>query len=66
MRTEDLKTVGQIADMLHEPTSRVAYAICKHRIKPVVRVGIIRLFGPRQIEAIKQGLYGLQIRGNHG
>lgn len=55
-------TVSQIADRLGEPPQRVAYIIRKYRIKPVERVGIIRLFEERQIKAIKQGLYGIQIR----
>ena len=56
-------TVGQISDLLQEPTTRVAYIIGKYRIKPVNRVGIIRLFSEEQIEIIRQGLYGIQIRG---
>ena len=59
----DMLTVGQIADMLQEPPQRVAYIITKHRIKAIKRVGIIRLFGPIQVSAIKHGLYNIQIRG---
>lgn len=55
-------TVGQIADKLQEPPSRVAYVISKYRLKPVQHVGIIRLFDEKQVEAIKQGLYGIQVR----
>ncbi len=55
-------TVGQIADELREPPARVSYTISKHRIKPVARVGIYRLFTPQQLDAIRQGLYGLQVR----
>ncbi len=58
----DAKTVSQIADQLGEPPQRVDYIIRKYRIKPVTRIGIIRLFSHEQIEAIKQGLYGIQIR----
>ena len=58
----ELLTIGQISDVLEEPPARVAYIISKYRIKPVQRVGIIRLFDERQIKAIKQGLYGIQIR----
>ena len=57
-----LVTVSQIADALSEPPQRVAYIIRKFRIKPVTRIGIIRLFDDRQVKAIKQGLYGIQIR----
>jgi hypothetical protein len=59
----DTLTVGQIADILQEPPQRVAYIITKYRIKAIKRVGIIRLFGPRQVSAIKQGLYTIQVRG---
>ena len=62
MDIEKRYTVGQISDRLEEPTTRVAYIIGKYRLKPVGRVGIIRLFSEEQIEAIRQGLYGIQIR----
>lgn len=58
----NLLTVTQIADRLSEPPPRVAYIIRKYRLKPTERVGIIRLFDDRQVKAIKQGLYGIQIR----
>lgn len=58
----DAKTVSQIADQLGEPPQRVDYIIRKHRLKPQQRVGIIRLFGTEQIQAIKEGLYNIQIR----
>ena len=56
-------TVGQIAEQLAEPVSRIAYVVQKYRIKPVSRVGIIRLFTSEQVEAIRQGIYGMQVRG---
>lgn len=62
----ELKTIGQIADELREPPARVSYIISKNRMKPAQRVGIIRLFDGGQIEVIKRGLYGIQIRGNNG
>ncbi len=55
-------TVSQIADRLGEPPQRVAYIIRKFRIKAAERVGLIRLFDERQVKAIQQGLYGIQIR----
>ena len=55
-------TVTKIAEMLGEPPQRVDYIIRKHRLKPVERIGLIRLFGTEQVEAIKEGLYGIQIR----
>ena len=60
--TTNLFTASQIADRLGEPPQRITYVIRKHRLKPVQRVGIIRLFDERQVEAIKQGLYGIQVR----
>lgn len=57
------KTVTEIADDLQEPPARVDYITRKLRIKPTDRIGIVRLFGPEQIALIRQGLYGLQIRG---
>ena len=55
-------TIGQIADLLKEPPARVAYIVSKYRLKPIRRIGIIRLFDEQQVEAIQQGLYGIQIR----
>jgi len=58
----NLLTASQIAEQLGEPPQRVAYIIRKHRLKPISRIGIIRLFSEEQLEAIKEGLYGIQIR----
>ena len=55
-------TIGQIADRFQEPTTRVAYIVAKFRLKAARRVGIIRLFDEAQIQAIKDGLYTMQIR----
>jgi hypothetical protein len=55
-------TIGQIADRFQEPPARVAYIIAKCRIKPVDRVGIIRLFSDDQCEAIKQALFNIRIK----
>jgi hypothetical protein len=64
MVVQELATVGQIADQLSEPPSRVAYMIAKLRLKARQRVGIIRLFDEGQIEAIKSGLHKIQIRNS--
>jgi hypothetical protein len=64
MLEQNLSTIGQIADVLKEPPARVAYIVSKYRIKPISRVGIIRLFDEEQINVIKQGLYGIQIRNS--
>ena len=63
MLEQNLLTVGQIADVLKEPPSRIAYIISKHRLKSVQRIGIIRLFDEEQIKVIKHGLYNIQLRG---
>lgn len=66
MKTSVL-TVGQIADRLGQPPSRVAYLIGKYRLKPIARVGIIRLFGEAQVECIREGVDQLQRRtAKHG
>ncbi len=57
-----LLTVSHIAEWLAEPPQRVAYVIRKCRIKPVQRIGLIRLFSESQLEAIRRGLYDIQIR----
>lgn len=62
MERQKCYTVGHIADILQEPPARVGYIIGKYRLKPVERVGIIRLFSEEQIEIIHQGLYRIQIR----
>ena len=59
---KDLFTTGQIADKLQERVARVEYAIRWLRLKPVDRVGIIRLFNELQIKAIKEKLYNLRIQ----
>ena len=55
-------TIGQIADRFEEPPTRVAYIVAKLRLKAAQRVGIIRLFDESQVQAIKGGLYSMQIR----
>ncbi len=59
----NLLTASQIADQLGEPPQRIDYVIRKYRLKPQQRIGIIRLFGEQQVQAIKEGLYNIQIRG---
>ncbi len=64
MKYANLLTASQIADRLGEPPQRVTYIIRKYRLKPVQRIGIIRLFDEAQTRIIKQGLYGIQIRSS--
>ena len=60
----NLMTASEIAEELGEPPQRVTYIIHKYRLKPKQRVGIIRLFSQEQVEAIRKGLYEIQIRRN--
>ena len=62
MLESNLYTASQIADHLNEPPQRVCYIIRKLRLKPVQRIGIIRLFDEDQVRVIKQGLYRIQVR----
>jgi len=62
MTTNQGSTIGQIADRLKEPPSRVAYIVSKLRLKASQRVGIIRLFDESQIQAIKYSLYDMRVR----
>ena len=64
MEYSNLLTASQIADQLSEPPQRITYIIRKYRLKSVQRIGIIRLFDEEQVKAIKQGLYGIQIRSS--
>ncbi len=52
MEYANLLTASQIADQLGEPPQRVTYIIRKYRLKPISRVGIIRLFSKEQVKAI--------------
>jgi len=54
-------TLGQIADELGQPPSRVKYVVSKYGLKPIARVGIIRLFSEQQVETIRRGLSGTRI-----
>ena len=63
MEHSKLSTASQIADRLSEPPARIAYIVSKYRLKPVQRIGIIRLFDEEQIKVIKHGLYNIQLRG---
>lgn len=63
MVIEKLYTIGELVDLFEETPARVSYITRKLRIKPESRVGTFRLFGKRQIELIKSGLYNMQIRG---
>ena len=55
-KSNELYTVGQMADKLDVLLNRVVYMINKHRIKHVMRVGITRLFDVDGLAKIKQHL----------
>lgn len=60
--SSELLTVSDIADLLNEPQNRVAYMIMKHRIKPVKRIGITKVFDASVVETVKAYLFDIQIR----
>jgi len=60
-------TIFEIAELWDEPPQRISYVVRKLRIKPVQRVGLIRLYNEQQTLQIKAGCYNLQIKGEpHG
>ena len=61
MSTE-LLSVDDIAEILSEPTHRVAYAIKKQRIKHVKRIGLTRVFDPPAVTLVKEVIYNMQCR----
>lgn len=60
--SSELLTITDIADLLNEPQNRVAYMIMKHRIKPVKRIGITKVFDASVVETVKAYLFDIQIR----
>ena len=46
-------TIGQIADELKQPPSRLKYLISKHRIKPIARVANMRLCDETTLETLR-------------
>ena len=60
--SSELLTVGDIADQLNEPHNRVAYMITKHRIKPVKRIGVTKVFDKSVVGIVKDYLYNIRIQ----
>jgi predicted transcriptional regulator len=58
MKTE--LTVGEIAKQINYPIHRVAYIIRTRRIKPVRKVGILRVFSTKAVNQIKTELEGIK------
>lgn len=56
MSTPTEFTTGQIAERFGSPRYRIEYVITSRRIKPVRRLGIIRLFDHTAIIQIKAAL----------
>ena len=57
-------TVTELCDLFEEPPERVKYIISKLRLRPIARVGAIRLFDQQQMRVIKEGLFNIQIRSS--
>ena len=58
----NLYTTGQIAEILKERPMRIEYIIRREGLKPVDRVGLIRLFSEAQLLAIKEAIYNMRIQ----
>lgn len=58
----DMLTITQIADLLCEPPARLNYHIAKHRMKATMKVGVARLFTPKQVETLKGYLFEMRIQ----
>jgi hypothetical protein len=59
---EDLKTARQIAQLTGTPFYRVDYAIQRLGLTETARVGIVRLYAPGQVAAIKAALLEIASR----
>ena len=60
----ELMTIRDMAEAFQEPPKRIEYLISKHRIREKRRIGATRVFGEQEQVAIKQALFGIQIRSN--
>ena len=58
----ELYTISQIAEQLEEPIPRVDYIVKCLRLKPVERVGLIRLFNEGQVARIKDRIFNMQVQ----
>ncbi len=54
--TTQFMTLGEIAALLGTTTHRVKYAVEQSRIKPAMRVGIIRVWSAEGFHQIKDAL----------
>ena len=60
----NLLTTGMIAEHLHADRDRVSYLLRKAHIKPECRAGMIRLYGPEVLPAIKKLLDAKRLRAD--
>ena len=61
----ELYTITEVAEFLHEPTTRVAYMARKHKIEPTRRAGTTQLFNYKAIAKIGDAINNMQIQ-KHG
>ena len=52
--TMDLMTVGELVRALEAPAYRIRYQIDTHAIEPARRVGASLLYGPSEVEQIRE------------
>lgn len=58
---EGLRTIGQVAEQLHEPLHRVEYVVKAHNIEHAGRLGILRGFDAVAVERIRACLTGSKV-----
>jgi len=59
---ENLRTPGEIARALGVPLHRVTYCLNTRPIQPVRRAGVVRLYGPDAVEAVRKVLDDINAR----
>ena len=64
--TPPLMTMRDAARRIGVATHRLRYAIDEHAIEPKQRAGIIRLYGPDQLPAMKSALRRIAERRTNG
>ena len=66
METPNLLTLADVARLLNERLNRVKYAVDEYRIEPRQRAGIIRLWHPDDVPAIRAALTRIANRRGGG
>ncbi len=54
MEASEIYTIGMIAETLDVGKNRIVYVINREKLKPVMRIGIIRMFSLEQIEILRK------------